>query len=228
MILRQNYAAIKAKYKKIGKAQVRLTQSTIILIQNIVAAKNAYTFPILENDTATAIQAQEIRLNINDEFIAGEIAFYLGADVTDAASPAITKRLLTYAPDELNVAARVLDDVYNGNLQIQVNKISFLEKWDMKKHNCFTQTQFQSTSAGIPGATLPNINFANDGTYPLQPMLTLSGAKKNDIIISLPVGIAPAVIAWTAPLGGPQSMNINNLWLVFRGLLGQNASKFQG
>lgn len=227
MILRQNYNAIKAKYKKEGKGDVRLTQSTLILIQTVSSAKDTYLFPILENDTKSAIQPEEIRLNMNDEFIANQIGFYVGADVTVSGTSKASKRLFTYAPVELSSAYMGIEDVWNGQLSILVNKIQFLDHWDLKKHNIVTQTQYKNSSVGLPYATQANINFKMDGTYPLQPMITLSGAKKNTIEIDLPHAVSASSADWTGPDAAAQTVNMNKLYLIFRGLLAQNASKFQ-
>jgi len=227
MILRQNYAAIKAKYKKIGKNNVRLTQSTLILIQDINASRDSYTFPVLESDTKAVVKPEEIRLNINDEFIANEIGFYIGANVTVAGTTKKSKRLFTYAPVELSSDYMKTENAYTGQLQILVNKISFVEKWDMKKHNFIPRTQFGISSVAIPVATQASIDFSANGMYPLQPNITISGAKKNDIIYSLPAAVAPSTGTWTTPDAAEQIMAIAEFWLVFRGLLGQNASKFQ-
>jgi len=231
MILRQNYQAIKEKYGKLGKNNVRLTQSTLILIQDIQATKDTYTFPVLESDTKNTVKIEEQRLNINDEFISNEIGFYLGGDVTvetGGANAFLAKRLYTYAPVELNSDFGFSEGVYAGHLQILVNKVSFLEKWDLKKHNYIPRTQFADASVGIPNATQASINFAEHGMYPLQPNITLSGSKKNDLIISLPRAIRASGSNWLTPNAPTtQALTISQMWLVFRGLLGQNASKFQ-
>lgn len=228
MILRQNYTAIKKKYNEIGKKNVRLTQSTIILIQDISAARDSYKFPILESDQSGTAKPEEIRLNINDEFIANEIGFYLGAEVTVEGTTLKSKRLLTYAPVELNSDYMKTENAYTGQLQILVNKINFVEKWDLKKHNYIPRTQFQNSSVGIPSATQPSINFAEHGMFPLQPNITFSGAKKNDIIMTLPEAVAPSSSLFITPNAPTeQTVAIKQFWFVFRGLLGQNASAFQ-
>jgi hypothetical protein len=118
-------------------------------------------------------------------------------------------------------------NAFLGTLQILVNKISRLERWDLKKHNYVPRTQFQNTSAGIPASTQPSIDYSEHGTYPMQPMLTLSGAKKNDVVVTLVNSVPTATGTWTPSTGGTIAITINKLALLFRGMLAQNAASFQ-
>lgn len=226
MVIRQNYDAIKKKYAALGKGTVRLTQSTLILIQDISASKDTYSFPVLDSDQRTAVDPNEIRLNQNDEFIVNDLGFYLGASVSGEGVS--SKRLLTYCPTELDGSYVATENAYNGRLEILVNKISFVDKWDLRKHLYVPRTQYASSSVGIPNATQPSIDFSKDGMFPVQPNITLSGAKKNDVIITLPAAVPTSTGLWTVPAAPvEQTLLINEFWLIFRGLLGQNASKFQ-
>jgi hypothetical protein len=219
------------KYKKIGKKNVRLTQSSLLLMQNINGNSETYKFPILETDNNPAPDPRELRLNMNDEFISYDVGYYL---VASAVGENIGDALyyLPYAPVELNSVLNTYNKAWDGYLQILVNKISRLEKWDLKKHHIIPQTQFQSSSVGQPFATQPNLNYSEDGTFAMQPMITLSGAKKNDVIITLNGGAippgAPGLNAtWQPPTGVPITIQIERVALFFRGMLAQNAAKFQ-
>jgi hypothetical protein len=232
--IRNSYAIIKKKYRKIKKGTVRLTQSSLLLEQLIDATKDVYKFPVLETDPGSgvgnAILPEEIRLNINDEFIAYDVAYYLVADKTLAPAPEVVvgRHFFSYAADELTSAFAVLEDAWLGALSIVVNKISRLERWDLKKHNFIPRTQFQSTSAGIPAATQPSIDYSQDGCIPMQPMLTLSGAKKNDIVINLVHAISATTTGvWTPPTAVAITFAVKRICLIFRGMLAQNAAKFQ-
>lgn len=234
--IRSSYKVILKKYKRIGKGKVRLTQSTLLLIQLIDPAKDNYKFPVLENDNAATIQPEEIRLNINDEFISYEVGYYLLANQTVSSPPATAagKMYLTYAPAEMDFTFATLSRAWDGYLSISINKISRLEKWDLKKHNIIPWTQSKSQSIGLPYATLPSINYGRDGIKSMQPMLTLSGAKKNDVTIQLTNGAIPAtasgaiVVPSTAePFQQTLTVTATRLALFFRGMLAQNAAKFQ-
>lgn len=227
---RSSFSMIRRKYKKIGKKNVRLTQSSLILMQTIASNTKQYTFPVLQNDTTTPVLPNEIRLNQNDEFVAYNVGYYLsGAFISTGIAPKdVAKLWLTYAPMELSSEFQNLADSWDGTLQILVNKISRLENWDLKKHNFFPRTQFQSSSVGIPAATLPSINFGADGCATMQPMLTLSGAKKNDVIITLKNSISQgATGTFTSANAVALTVTFREIALFFRGMLAQNASKFQ-
>lgn len=233
-LIRTSYKVILKKYKKIGKGTVRLTQSSLLLMQNLDATKDTYKFPVLLTDNAVAPLPEEIRLNQNDEFIAYDVAYYLVADKqpVDGTNPpvvgaVVSKIFLPYAPDELSRDFAQMEDAWLGTLQILVNKISRLENWDLKKHNFIPFTQFQNSSAGIPSATQPNIDFSENGTIPMQPMLVLSGAKKNDIIISLVHAVSATSTGDWLVVNGTIRLTIKRMALFFRGMLAQNASSFQ-
>jgi hypothetical protein len=233
--IRYSFELINKKYNARGKGAVRLTQSSLILAQAIDPKKSDYKFPVLTTDNAVAPLPFEIRLDINDEFISYDLGYYLVADKTVArdASPVIVSQnaghfFFTYAPDELNASFALLEDAWLGTLDILVNKISRLTKWDLKKHNFIPRTQFRSTSTALPGSTQPNTDYSDDGTFPMQPMLTLSGAKKNDILISLVTSV-PNTSTGTLTLvdTGTIVYAVKYLSLIFRGMLAQNAAKFQ-
>lgn len=226
---RVNFSLIKANYNKIGKANVRLTQSSLFITKDIDATKSSYDFDVLENQTQT-LQPDEIRLNINDEFIVTDLGVYLYGTWT--ASNGAEKigqgtQLLTYAPLELDGNAIVSKNLYAGQLKIAVNNIVYLEKWDTRKHELVTRTQFASQLAGTTVATMASNDFSNDAMIPFSPLLTLSGAKKNDINIRLPQSIAGSTVTWLDQKGNTISMEIKKIALRMYGLNAQNGAKFQ-
>jgi len=137
--IRASYKVIKGKYRKIGKGNVRLTQSTLQLIRDIDPTTTKYTFPVLE--TEPAVLANEIRLNINDELIAYDLAYYVRATY-EVAAAFVSTMYFSYAPVELASTFGQVQNAWNGTLSIAVNKISRLENWDLKKHNTIPRTQF--------------------------------------------------------------------------------------
>jgi len=233
--LRYNYALIKKRYAKRGKKIVRLTQSSLLLVQAIDATTNVYKFPVLETDNAVAPLPEEIRLNTNDEFISYDLGYYLMANkvaVQVEETPIVpllnAKMFFTYAPDELGVPYGNLQDAWLGKLEILVNKISRLEKWDLKRHNVIPRTQFRNSLRGIPIATQPSADYKKDGMFEMSPMLTLSGAKKNEVTVTL-VHAVPSTVTgtWANPDGNAIRFDAKWLALLFRGMLAQNAAKFQ-
>ena len=169
-----------------------------------------------------------IQLNIIDEFIVTDIGIYLQATETDTVSARNDKFLLTAPPLNLSLAqSAVVQPLYRGQLKIAVNNIVYLEKWDVMKHSKTTQTQFQPNVAANP-ALSPNIDFSEDSMFELAPMLTLSGAKKNDITIQLPKAMTvPTAIAFTDGLAAAGTITINKIAIRLFGLNAQNAARFQ-
>lgn len=225
--IRNSYKVIAEKYAKLGKKNVRLTQSSLLLVQPIKANTDTYQFPVLETDTAIAPQPEEIRLNQNDEFISYDLAYYVMASMerndVDAG-----RFFFTYAPMELHGSFALIQGAWLGKLSISVNKITRLENWDMKKHNIIPRTQFQNFDADIPHALQPSIRYDADGVFAMQPMVTLSGAKKNNITLSLVAAIsASATGDWSLTDTTAITFKADKLALLFRGMLAQNAAKFQ-
>ena len=227
---RVNFKTILDRYKAVGKSNVRLTQSSLFLTKPIDATKSAYQFDVLETQTSTLL-ADEIRLNLNDDFIITHMGLYLQAELSapSEAIPAGVHQLFTYAPRETNgVAGGKLQNVYGGQLQISVNNIVFLDKWDTRKHEFIPRTQMSSNNGlGTSFATLPSNDFSKNAMYPIEPLLTLSGAKKNDIRLSLPTAITAGIFTYTDDAGVLITATISRIGLLLRGLNAQNASSFQ-
>lgn len=227
MLSRVNYNLIYAKYKRLGKGNVRLTQSTLILTKPINPNVATYNFDVLETQTAT-LAPNEIRLNLNDEFIITQLGLFLEAEVEGAGIPTGQKVLFTYAPAQLDgISAASLQNFYNGSLQIAVNNIVYLDKFDSRKHNFVPRTQIQNAGANLQ-AQIDSNNFAKDAMFSIEPTLVLSGAKKNQITLSLPSAITGGSFTFTDDKGSAIVYRINRICCIARGLNAQNGSVFQG
>lgn len=229
---RVNFANIISKYKGIGKGNVRLTQSTLILTKPILPTTATYQFDVLETQTST-LQGNEIRLNLNDEFIITTMGVYLEASVTTTDGSTTTtggKTLFTYVPLENKAELISLNDVYNGSLQIAVNNIVYLDKYDTKKSECRPRTQYgnHSSATTILQAQQASSEFSKNAMFPVEPLLTLSGAKKNTITLSLPNAVTSQTFNLTTDTGGVVKYTIDRICLVMRGLNAQNGATFQG
>jgi hypothetical protein len=226
---RANYDNILAKYSNRRKEAVRLTQSTLLTTQLIDPAKTTYTFPILETDKDVNTDPSEIRLNQNDEFIITSMFIGLFGSI-NAGQQQNSRALYSYAPIEQDASFVNVRDLYAGKFKLGVNNIIYIEKWDIKKHEFIPRTQFNNTTAAAPfaGATQPSTDWAQDGFFPMQPMVTLSGAKKNELTIELPNRIvgSQGVINVNAQ-GQTLSLDIQRIAIMFRGYNAQNAAKFQ-
>lgn len=224
---RASYQLIIAKYKKRGKGSVRLTQSSLILFQAIQTNQKVYNFAVLQSDNQTPSQPEEIRLNLNDEFTAYQVGYAVNYKTRVAGALTSENKYLTYAPTEQNANQSPINNAWDARMTIDVNGIKRLENWDMLKHNCVPRTQFQNTSAGIPQSTQPSICLNEAGVSEMQPMLTFTGAKKNEITLTMVTNLtAGLAFDWLSTVG-TQTLTATNLVLIFRGMLGQNAAVFQ-
>jgi hypothetical protein len=229
MASRINFKTIIEKYSKIGKGNVRLTQSTLFLTRPISATSTVYNFDVLESQTQT-LQADEIRLNLNDEFIITQLGFYLQASIKSREGVDTgAKVLLSYAPFEQNYSeAAKINNFYNGAFQIAVNNIIYLDKYDVKKSMFVPRTQFANFNAvsGQP-STIPSVDFSKDAMYGTEPLLTLSGAKKNNLTLTIPTAITNANFTVTDNNGVSYVIAVERVVCLARGLNAQNGASFQ-
>lgn len=227
---RREYSAIKKQLEKIGKGNARLTASSLFLEQNINPQTRDYNFAVLQSDNNPAPFPTEIRLNINDEFIITEIGVFIEAFIATGTPPTASAVLFPYAPAEIGTGANhILNRLWQGKMKIDVNNITYVENWDLQRHHKIPRTQFQDTSAGIPASLFPSMDNLEDGMVQMVPMITLSGAKKNNININLPLPLdIPTNTTWTNQDGLAHSISFSRIAILMRGWLAQNASKFQG
>lgn len=222
---RINYGTILNRYKALGKGNVRLTQSTLILSKPLSASQTTYSFDVLETQNATLVGTEQ-RVNLNDEFIITELGIYLQATVKDPmAGTVYGTKWFSYVPSQVNAGANVLTPVYNGSLQIAVNNVVYLDKFDTGKSLCVPRTQdapFTTPNA----ATLGSTNYNKDGMVQIEPMLTLSGAKKNNLIINLASAAAPFALTVTSNTGSTV-YDFDRIAIIARGLNAQNGASFQ-
>lgn len=226
---RVNFNQIFAKYKMLGKSNVRLTQSSIYLTKPINPNVTTYSFDVLETQTAT-LQNDELRVNINDEFYLTTLGLYLVATASyenPRIGNATSSVLLTYAPIENTGTALSVEDFYRGSLQLSVNNVVYLDKWDTAKHKFVPRTQFVNFATPT-GASIPSVEYSKNAMFPIEPILQISGAKKNTIQVVLPNAIAGATWSQIMDDGTTVSYTIDRVALLGRGLNAQNGSVFQG
>jgi hypothetical protein len=228
MATRVNYNTILNKYKALGKGNVRLTRSTLYLSKPISTSSTTYSFDVLETQNST-LATNELRVNLNDEFICTSIGVYIETLITDKTNNVVYgTKLLPYAPMQLKSTFAGLTSFWNGALQIAVNNIIYLDKFDTAKCQVVPRTQENPASAAttILNAVMGSTNFGKDGMIEIEPMLVLSGAKKNTITLSLPAAItAPTVDV--AVDSGTITLTAQRVVFVARGLNAMNGASFQ-
>lgn len=228
---RYDYEKIKKSLEGIGKGNARLTQSALVLIQDISSTKTVYNFPVLENDNATGIKPQEIRLNQNDSMITTSLGVYLLAKAYNRETDQVSGDYiyLTHTPYNQSEATLNFQSLYDGYLRVSVNNINFVDKYDLRKHEIVQKTQFQDRgTVSLTGSTFANIDLNTDGIFSIAPMITFEGSRKNQIDIVLPVSMtAGATFNVLDNQGNQQFYKITSVALVWRGLLAQNTASFQ-
>jgi hypothetical protein len=225
---RVNFNQIFSKYARLGKSNVRLTQSSIYLTKPINPNVTTYSFDVLETQTAT-LQNDELRVNINDEFYLTTLGLYLVASVSagsEVGAPT-SEVLLTYAPVENSNDLISVADFYRGSLQLSVNNVVYLDKWDTAKHNFVPRTQFANFITPNQ-ASIPSTEYSKNAMFPIEPILQISGAKKNTIQVVLPNAISSASFDVITDDATVLTYTINKVALLGRGLNAQNGSVFQG
>lgn len=227
MASRINFKTILAKYQNVGKGNVRLTQSTLFLSKPISPTTTVYNFDVLESQTQT-LQNDEIRLNLNDEYIITQIGFYLQGKVFSKGVDTGKRVLTTYAPYQSDFAeANKLTSFYDGAFQIAVNNIVYLDKYDTRKSMYTPITNSQPLNALTNTATLDSIDFSKNGLNDTEPLLTLSGAKKNSLTLTLPSSVDVASFTYIDNTGNTYSIQYDRVCVKFLGLNAQNGASFQ-
>jgi len=231
MTSRVNFKTILAKYQNINKGNVRLTQSTLFLSKPINPTTTVYNFDVLESQTQT-LQGDEIRLNLNDEYTITQIGFYLQASIlNELRVDTGAKVLLTHAQFQLLASEAIkLQPFYDGAFQIAVNNIVYLDKYDTKKSNYIPIAQNNlggGSALGFYTATSDSVDFTKNGLYFCEPMVVLSGAKKNTLQLTLPRAIDIANFTLTDNSGANYILKVDRVVCKFLGLNAQNGASFQ-
>ena len=224
---RLNYSILNKKYTEIAKGNVRLTQSSLFLTKPINANVTTYNFDVLETQTQT-LQNDEIRLNLNDEFNITSIGLYLiGTFQDETGTLSKNTKFFTYAPYQLDVANSTrIQNFWAGTFKIAINNIVYMEKWDTARHEHVTRTQ-NGDFITPNSATISSQSLAKDSMFDLANIITLSGAKKNDLTITLPSAIANGSFAFTDNTNTQQQILIDRVGCRLFGFLAQNAASFQ-
>jgi hypothetical protein len=225
---RLNYSILNSKYTKIAKGNVRLTQSSLFLTKPINNTVTTYNFDVLETQTQT-LQNDEIRLNLNDEFNITSIGLYLVGKFVkeDGTTLGENTKLFTYAPYNLSTPNAVrVQNFYAGTFKIAINNIVYMEKWDTARHEHVTRTQ-NGDFLTPNSATISSQSLSKDAMFDLANIITLSGAKKNDLTITLPSAIANGSFSFTDNSGAVNQIVIDRVGCRLFGFLAQNAASFQ-
>lgn len=174
-----------------GVEQAVLTQSYLRSEVALATSSANYHIPVLVNDTQNgSVRVNEKRLNLQDIFVASEIAVLIGV----GAATSTTAALYTYPNQTIFTSTTDTDllSIYNGSLNLTINNQQVLPAWDVYRHYYVPQTQ---GGFGITSQTTFPVD-QNDGScygfYPVEPGIVMNGAA--NINFQLTANGAPASI----------------------------------
>jgi len=206
---RLSFQNAKAAMLRAGKstAGAVLSQSYLRLEVALATGVTQYKFDVLVNENASgsANFPTVNKLNLQDSFYVSQLGFFVAAPsaVGNTEFP-----LLTYPNTTIFStvgAATALYTLYNGYMSMTINQRVVVPFWNLNRHMVINQTQ-QTASLR------DQVNLGQDGFYPMEPNVVISGDKKNDLTVTLPTGLA-AVQATGA-----------RLVCVMNGILAQNVT----
>lgn len=108
-----------------------------------------------------------------------------------------------------------------------MNNIVYLDKYDTRKSEIIPISNDQSTLAGTNAAMVGSNDFSKHGLYGTEPMLTLSGAKKNQLQLTLPTSLDIATFGYTDNAAQKYLVKVDRIAVKFLGLNAQNGASFQ-
>lgn len=228
--LRKDFENLQAKFK--GK---NIAASSLFFTADIDSQKQSYLFSVLENDAKLPQKPDEIRLNQNDVFVFNQIAVgfvadlqIIGASNLPEFGRSVFLQKVPYVVNQANLRAYKL---FAGQLKVTINNYVFFEKYDLRDFdNSQAEDQFNQTANILTNHSdiLQFKTHARPVTQPVQPMIAMSGAKKNDFEIQLPSALDPfAFSVYTDPILPYINFDVKRIGILLRGFLIQNAAKFQ-
>jgi hypothetical protein len=235
--IRQNLAS-----RGVIKGNEVATQGYLRLQYDLNQSLSSFTFNVLENQGST--YTGEKRLAITDMFTITHWGLYIGrCPITTAGTftptptqfslmklytnnnPLVftdgTARAGTTTANQLtNAGGDNLDSMYNGFLQVTVDRERLIDGYDLRRFWRVDvaqegNAQSQGTAAKQQVFQLEGWQGPNYGMSEVDPEITLNGVGQNDITITLPNSTSFA----------PTTAYANYAVLVARGIRWQNASK---
>jgi hypothetical protein len=177
-----------------------------------------YQVPILVNaqqQNGSVARILSNPLQLQDLFYVSEL--FIGWTV--AAGTDATGKLYTYPNATAagsSAIATALQALYNGKFTLSMNNRNIVPGWDVNRHWVTGQTQ-QNTNFNVASPTSPaqfaidELNFSEDGFFPVEPGWVLNGAANIQAAIQLAGAIS------TIPTNGA-------IVVIFRGITIQNAT----
>jgi hypothetical protein len=191
-----------------------LTQSDLILEQQMTVGNNNYLFPVLNNqqgNNGSTIFNTEIRLTQQDAFVVSSWGMFLLAPGSAVDATFIAQ---TY-PNPIiftGGASAAAETLYNSTIYIKVNNDVIYPVLSTSRFRMVPQTQQTPLITGVENANpYAQIDLGEDGFFAVEPNLVIIGSKGTYIYLQLPAALA-AVTSF-------QRTRIH-----FRGVLAQNVT----
>lgn len=157
-----------------------MSQSYLRLEQPLATNASIFQFPILANQTGSnnPVRATEVRLAQQDSFFCSSIAIY----ITVASSATATNFVLeTYpSPTVFTTGAASLYTLYNGFIQVNINKSIIIPNLAM--NNFLQVPQTQKTAA----TNSPIDQYDPSQVFLFEPNINFVGTKNSQITAVLP------------------------------------------
>jgi hypothetical protein len=228
---RLNFLNASAAIKRAGLNPAKAVLSPSYLrLETLINSSSSATnlrFDVLVNENTQQFTfPTQQKLNLQDAFVCSSIGVFLGCPSSNTDS---TFRLLTYpsvgsisgtAANFTAAQAAAAQVFYNGFLSLVINQRTILPYWDLARHLDIPQTQASAVAATTTAPTAPihlnedMLDLGDMGSYPCEPNIIFSGAKKHELTITLPSGIPSASL----PTNGIRVV------LLLRGILAQNVT----
>ena len=192
----------------ISVATAILTQSYLRLEVLANTASNNYTFNTIQGNGT--VYATEQRLTLQDSFVVSECGVFWFIPTATGAS---NSPLISWPnPNTFTTAnaASSAESLYNGYVQLAVNKVIVLPQWDIFRSRCVNQTQL----TGAANSPQDQLSGRDDVFYPTEPNWVVIGSRNSIFTIVMPNAFA-AVQA------------NSRIVLYVRGVLAQNSTSVQ-
>jgi len=188
---RANYKIAKEVVTRAGLSPeaAKLTDSYVRFEALINTTSSAYQFGVLVNQpspgAATGTFNTEVKLNLQDSFIANEVGVFLAlpSSATDD-----TFKLASYASQQqFTTGYAQLNKIYNGSLSLGIDNKTIVPKFDVFRSLFIPQTQ-QIAATGATAAQ-QQMDGNSYGMTPIQPMWIFNGKQNIQFTLNLATAI---------------------------------------
>lgn len=176
-----------------------ITPSFIRLEQQLQSGQGVYQFQIQKNVGNPS--ATEVRLDLNDAFMATSIGIYLLNDDLSLPGHAGLQTFpspVAFPSEEGNVDPTHLEAFYNGFLRVKVADVVYAESMATRKFRVVRTTQQDVVATTPPPSIKLSGAYGLDGLFDLTPQFTFQGQAKNTLELDIPTNSTQKVQYVTA------------------------------